>query len=504
MLLQVSDALDTAHAAGLIHRDIKPQNILVSAAGRDHAFLADFGVSKSTGVQSLTSTGYMVGTLDYVSPEQIQGRAATRASDVYAFAAVVYECLTGVVPFPRDSDAAVLYAHMSEPPPDVSERRPELPSKVGKALQRGMAKDPADRPATTRELIEDIERALGPTLAAISPPAPIQNASEAGIRFASDASTPRQAWASRRRGLLRRGRSIAFALLLLLAVGIVGGFALGSRASGSTPADPDALSTGGARLSLPSTWTRLAPAPALGLELESELAAGPLPDRGIVVGTTAAPPPTYLPAGFRSRLPAGALAARQVVQLGPHEAFRYEGLAPTGDSRRVTVYVVLLENRVVSLACFTPTAAVPFLAECEDVASTVELSHSFALRGAAYARAFNGVDRSFKAARTAGLTALRRATTPAAQAAALRTLASAADAGATRLASLRPSPASATAHRDVLAGLRALRDAYSRTASAAAAGKKDGYRTSRVAVTRAETDLEAAVEKLAATGFRLP
>ncbi|HYH69253.1 MAG TPA: serine/threonine-protein kinase, partial [Urbifossiella sp.] len=125
ILRPIADALDTAHESGLIHRDIKPQNILVG--GRDHAYLADFGLTKAAGEKGLTKTGQFVGTLDYISPEQIRGQNATAASDIYALAAVLYECLTGVVPFPKDSEAAVLYAHMADPPPEVTKERPDLP-----------------------------------------------------------------------------------------------------------------------------------------------------------------------------------------------------------------------------------------------------------------------------------------------------------------------------------------------------------------------------------------
>ncbi len=149
ILSPIADALDMAHEAGLIHRDIKPQNILVG--GRDQAFLADFGLTKATGEQSLTRTGQFVGTFDYISPEQIKGDRATTQSDVYSLAAVLYECFTGVVPYPKDSEAAVLYAHMADPPPKITDHRPELPATLDEVIATGMAKEPArairDRPA---------------------------------------------------------------------------------------------------------------------------------------------------------------------------------------------------------------------------------------------------------------------------------------------------------------------------------------------------------------------
>ena len=185
----VADALDAAHQAGLIHRDIKPQNVLVG--GRDQAYLADFGLTKATGDKSLTKTGQFVGTLDYISPEQIKGDHATTASDVYALAAVLYECLTGVVPFPKDSEAAVLYAHMADPPPEVTKERPDLPGGLDQVLIKAMDKDPANRYESPTALLNDINQAFDRrTRAAFTPPGPIEVPEETGIRAAEvDVST---------------------------------------------------------------------------------------------------------------------------------------------------------------------------------------------------------------------------------------------------------------------------------------------------------------------------
>src|SRR4051794_18339711 len=181
ILTPVADALDAAHAEGLIHRDIKPQNILVS--GRDHAYLADFGLTKAPGEKSLTKTGQFVGTLDYISPEQIRGKSASKQSDIYALAAVLYECLSGVVPYPKDSEAAVLYAHMSDEPPSVTEARPDLPAALDDVIRKAMSKDPEESLQAGREMLREAEEVFRcKTRAAMTPPPTIEASEEAGIR----------------------------------------------------------------------------------------------------------------------------------------------------------------------------------------------------------------------------------------------------------------------------------------------------------------------------------
>ena len=151
---QVGQALDAAHSSGLVHRDIKPANILISSqAGKVHAYVTDFGLTKSTASGGgLTKTGMWVGTLDYVAPEQIQGQRIDGRADVYALAAVLYQALTGKVPYDKESDVAMLWAHINDPPPSVIEAVPDLPEEFDEVIRRGMAKDPEDRYLSTGDL----------------------------------------------------------------------------------------------------------------------------------------------------------------------------------------------------------------------------------------------------------------------------------------------------------------------------------------------------------------
>ena len=150
ILRPIASALDTAHAGGLIHRDVKPQNILITDQG--HPYLADFGVAKGSNTSGLTATGGFVGSVNYASPEQIRGLTLTSASDIYALTAVLYQCLTGRVPYPRETDAGIMHAHLTEPPPT-------LPVVAGAdsdfhtVFARGMAKDPGARYGHAGDLI---------------------------------------------------------------------------------------------------------------------------------------------------------------------------------------------------------------------------------------------------------------------------------------------------------------------------------------------------------------
>jgi CHASE2 domain-containing sensor protein len=167
---QLAGALDAAHTRGLVHRDVKPANVLLTLDRPEHLYLTDFGVAKGVSASGdLTVEGQWIGPLDYIAPELIRGEAVGAAVDIYALAGILYHCLTGQVPFPRETDAARLWAHVNAPPPAPSQIRQGLPPAIDAVLARGLAKDPAARYASAGELAQACAEALGVTLVAPVP-----------------------------------------------------------------------------------------------------------------------------------------------------------------------------------------------------------------------------------------------------------------------------------------------------------------------------------------------
>ena len=143
---QLGKGLDALHACGVVHRDVKPSNVLLDGAGT--AALADFGLARGADSTQLTSDGQMVGTAPYIAPELIAGEHATPASDVYALGCVLYECLVGEPPFTGRGPAELGFAHLFEPPPDPRERRPDLSAELALGLLSALEKDPTQRPTS--------------------------------------------------------------------------------------------------------------------------------------------------------------------------------------------------------------------------------------------------------------------------------------------------------------------------------------------------------------------
>jgi len=167
-LEQVGRALDAAHARGLVHRDVKPGNVLVAGDGTDeagHAYLCDFGITKQSGDgAALTLPGQAVGTVNYMAPEQVLGEPVDGRTDIYALGCVLYECLTGAVPFRRDSQESVMWAHVNQAPPRITELRPDLPSALDMVVAKAMAKKKQARYASCAEMAAAARVAAGPAV----------------------------------------------------------------------------------------------------------------------------------------------------------------------------------------------------------------------------------------------------------------------------------------------------------------------------------------------------
>jgi len=150
--------IDALHDAGLVHRDIKPANILLDG---DTPYVSDFGLAKDSQASNLTRPGQALGSLDYMSPEQIRGEDVSPATDVYALGCVMWECLTGSPPFGGRPSMRVLFAHLQESPPDLPSLRPEISAATGRAVTRALEKEPEDRPHSASEYVAGVARAAG-------------------------------------------------------------------------------------------------------------------------------------------------------------------------------------------------------------------------------------------------------------------------------------------------------------------------------------------------------
>jgi Protein kinase domain len=563
ILAQVAQALDAAHDAGLIHRDIKPQNILIEQA--DRVYLADFGLIKAPDEARLTDTGQFIGTIDYVAPEQIQGEPATATSDCYALAGVLYECLTGEVPFPRPNEAAVLHAHIVQAPPRVTDQRPDLPEAIDEVIAAGMAKDPNARPASAVALIRQAVQALAPgpqsaagaqatrltplperagepetpgALGAIatvaSPAAPVQNAiagsdplpTAAAVATKPATTTPSPGPAMplaggvaapslpvERPAARPRRRVGRIAILAVLGVAaVVVGFLVGSSgsASNSSPTFANSATVGPIQLRYPSGWQLGAALPAIpGMSISGPLALGRNPGgAGLTAGVVAAAAgPTLLAPSFRTQL-VGGLPAPTPVRLGSADAYRYSDLQVRGLAGTVTLYAVPTSAGTVTIACWSSSAAASsFQADCGQVAATLRLVGATAYSlgpSTAYDRQLSLTFDRLRADTTGPLSALHAASTPAAQAAAARQLARAYTAAAQSLGGVTVSPLLRDAQGEIVGALTRLSAAYAQAAAAAGSGSSTAYNRARQAVDSAQAALAEGLRSLTGLGYTLP
>ncbi len=324
LVAQVGAALDAAHARGLIHRDVKPANVLVArdpGAGGEHCYLTDFGLAQRGDRRSrLTTTGQFVGTLEYIAPEQIQGEKVDGRADVYALAALFFECVSGVPPFERDSQPALLFAHLSDSPPRISERADAAPEALDEVIARAMAKSPAERYESCAGFAEAAGAALGQGEPA---PRPRAATTVAGARRPGET---RRADRPARRRRRPRPRLRLLALGGVAALLIAGGLAwalLGGAGGGSGVDQAAALSLSTETVSLAgevgSDAERLA---------ESAQSGGSSAD--------------LIAAFERSRSRASELGGRLRTELDPGAAGRGDLRRSDGDLREVAAHLALV------------------------------------------------------------------------------------------------------------------------------------------------------------------
>ncbi|MDQ3065608.1 MAG: protein kinase [Actinomycetota bacterium] len=231
--LEIARALSFAHAQGLIHRDVKPQNVLLSGDGS--AKVTDFGIVRSLDAVGHTETGTVLGTSHYIAPEQARGERVDAQTDVYSYGVVLYELLTGEVPFPGDNFLSVAMKHVNDPVPSVLDRRPDVPLRLATLVDRCMAKLPDDRPASMDELVGELEAVLAELGA--------KEGSEGTMIMRQPAAPKPSRRARQPRAASRRFPVWPVLLGLLLLAAVVGGLVLtrddaGNDAPGTAQSEP--------------------------------------------------------------------------------------------------------------------------------------------------------------------------------------------------------------------------------------------------------------------------
>ena len=315
ILRGAADALDYAHGKGVVHRDVKPQNILLDESER--VYLADFGIAKMVeGTGALTQTGMITGTPQYMAPEQATGQAVDRRVDIYALGVVAYEMLTGRVPFAADTPVAVLMKHVNEPMPIPSPS--DVPEPLVRALLRCLAKKPEDRWPTAGGFVHALEHGLAEVPTASLPvAAATATIGSAALRPAPTMPPPPPTAGRRAAARSRSGAGLVLTGLAgLLALGLIGFLAM-ARSQPGTRTTSASLSSGGASVvaSAPPPGMGRASTPALPAPLESATPAGPSPSAAVLAPRPRPAPRAAPTAAVVSTPPAAAGAEPRAPML---------------------------------------------------------------------------------------------------------------------------------------------------------------------------------------------
>jgi Protein kinase domain len=519
ILDQVADALDTAHESGLIHRDIKPQNILV--ARRDHSYLADFGLMKSPDADSLTQSGQFFGTLNYMAPEQIRDQVSSKRSDVYSLGAVLYESLTGSVPFPRDSEAAVMYAHLQDPVPSVSEHRSDVTPALDRVVARALSKDPAQRQSSATALLDEARRALSGGVSADTLPAalaPAADRKEPAPTSATSVLEPAAvtqdrgdelATAPLARGARRPRRIPLAAIVLALLLAAAGGFLLG-RLGGGDDASTRQLRAGALTIEVPSGWVSHRPRAGIpGMSFRQPVAASQGGARGgeLVAGMVATGDPSMLGDLFLKTLERP-LPAAERVRLGGLQGYHYADVRAKGVRDPLDLYVSPTTKGVATVACVRgPGSAASFRRDCGSAAASLGLVGALGFTlppRRVYATQLDSIFDTLIARRDVLRDRLRYAGSLERQVTASADLSGLYKSTMRSLARMKLSPPEADLHDVLLAAMRATRDGYRRMTVAALAINRVEFRFGSRDARIGEAAINRALAQLARLGFRQP
>jgi serine/threonine protein kinase len=483
ILHAVANALDHAHGAGLIHRDVKPHNILVDKD--DYPYLADFGITKGVSDTALTRTGQFMGSSDYIAPEQIKGEVVTAACDIYALGAVLYECLSGVVPFDKELDTAVLYAHVAELPPKLSEHRAHLPETLDAVIARGMAKEPRERPSTAAELVEAAEQCFEE----VANSEQLACSSRGRLSHAGKANDAPSR--PRRRSPTRQ------VALLLSAAAIVGvGYTIGHSSGAGGAGTRRTLADGVASIALSSDWMRSTAPTVPGLSISRPVAARRRNGDVLALGILDDAEGRYLlPTSFEKKLETK--QNPDPVQLRTSVAYRYRQLRVRGFAKPLALILVPTTAGAVALVCVAATST------CEAAAETMRLSDASPLPlgpNPHYAEALAVAISKAQSAAALEL-ALERARTRAGQSRLSSALAGVYIAAAGLLAKANPGPDATRFNASLLDALEMTAREYSRMAGAARGGESDRFHEAAVRRLGSQRSIASILASLSSSGY---
>jgi hypothetical protein len=382
-LREAAAGLDAAHAAGIVHRDVKPANLLIDA--HERLAVGDFGIARLADDTHMTQTGQVLGTAAYLSPEQAMGQPATAASDRYALAVVAYELLTGQRPFAGGPVTAQARQHVEDEPEPATEAEPDLPPAIDAAFARGLAKDPRDRPLTTVGLIEEIERALSgpvatestramkPIVPAPAPAVPV--VPTAGGRPRENAPAPAPAAAAtaargddtppvavapvrerERQAPARPHRPspfVAIGLAAALVIGILAIVLANAGGGGGDPKDAQAGSTTPKATKTTPKSSRTPPAPPAAAQTPTTQT----PAAGTNASTGSETPSQLNDKGYALMQRGDNRAAVPLLQRS------VEGFRSTGTKQNVNYHYALYNLAGALMATGDPAAAIPYLEE---------------------------------------------------------------------------------------------------------------------------------------------